>query len=309
MVPSTEMLIGIRVIQGIGSAMIFGTGVAIVTSVFPPGERGRALGIYLPRFILGFSIGPFLGGIMTDLLGWRSIFFVNVPIGIATILLILWKLKDERAECKGDNFDLTGSIIYGLAVLSVIYGFSVIPNLKGAALIAAGIIGMLIFALYEICIPSPALDISLLTKKRTFAFSYLSALINYSATYAVTFLLSLYLQYTKGFTPEYAGFILVVQPVVQAMISPIAGQLSDRVEPRIVASAGMALTAIGLFMLISFTEEISLLHLIFILLVLDAGYGFFSSPNINAIMSSVDKRFYGVASGMNGTMRLLGQML
>ncbi len=307
MVPSTEMLIGIRVIHCIGSAMIFGTGVAIVTSVFPPGERGRVLGIYTAVYI-GLSIDPFLGGIMTDLLGWRSIFFVNVPIGIITILLILWKLKDEWAECKGDNFDLTGSIIYDLAVLAVMYGFSVFPNLKGAALIAAGIIGMLIFALYEMLIPSPALEISLLTKNRTFAFSNLSALINYSATYAVTFLLSLYLQYTKGFTTEYAGFILVVQPVVQAMISPIAGQLS-REWSRIVASAGMALTAIGLFMLISLTEEISLLHLIFILLVHGAGYGFFSSPNTNAIMSSVDKRFYGVASGMNGTMRFLGQML
>jgi nitrate/nitrite transporter NarK len=134
------------------------------------------------------------------------------------------------AECKGDNFDLTGSIIYGLAVLAVMYGLLVIPDLKGAALIAAGIIGMLIFALYEMFIPSHALDISLLTKNRTFAFSNLSALINYSATYAVTFILSLYLQYTKGLTPEYAGFILVVQPVVQAMISPIAGQLSDRIE-------------------------------------------------------------------------------
>jgi MFS family permease len=170
MVPSTEMLIGIRVIQGIGSAMIFGTGVAIVTSVFPSGERERALGIYITTVYIGLSIGPFLGGIMTDLLGWRSIFFVNVPIGIATILLILWKLKDEWSECKGDNFDLTRSIIYGLAVLSVIYGFSVIPNLKDAALITAGIIGMLIFALYEMLIPSPALDIPLLTKKPNLCF-------------------------------------------------------------------------------------------------------------------------------------------
>jgi len=308
MVPSTEMLIGIRVIQGIGSAMIFGTGVAIVTSVFPPGERGRALGIYITAVYIGLSIGPFLGGVMTDLLGWRSIFFVNVPIGITTILLILWKLKDEWAECKGENFDLTGSIIYGLAVLAIIYGFSVIPDLKGAGLIAVGIIGMLIFAMYEMRIPSPVLDIFLLRKNRTFAFSNLSAFINYSATYAVTFLLSLYLQYTKGFTPEFAGFILVAQPVAQAMISPVAGQFSDRVDPRIVASAGMALTTIGLLLLVFLKEENSLLYLILSLLVLGTGYGIFSSPNTNAIMSSVDKRFYGVASGMNGTMRLLGQM-
>jgi EmrB/QacA subfamily drug resistance transporter len=309
MVSSTEMLIGIRVLQGIGGSMIFGTGVAIVTTVFPPGERGKALGIYITAVYIGLSIGPFLGGIMTQYLGWRSIFFINVPIGAAAILLILLKLKGEWAECRGDRFDLTGSIIYGAAVVAVMYGFSTLPDFKGVGFIAAGILGALIFALYEMRIPFPVLDIKLLTKNRIFALSNLAALINYSATYAVTFLLSLDLQYTKGFTPEYAGFVLVAQPVVQALVSPVAGRLSDRIEPRIVASAGMTLTAIGLFFLIFLTEETSLMYLVFTLLVLGAGFGLFSSPNTNAIMSSVDKRFYGVASGMNGTMRLLGQML
>jgi EmrB/QacA subfamily drug resistance transporter len=309
MVPSTKMFIGIRVIQGIGSAMIFGTGVAIVSSVFPPGERGKALGIYITAVYIGLSIGPFLGGLMTQYLGWRSIFFVNVPIGILAVFLILWKLKGEWAECRGERFDLIGSVIYGASVVAVMYGFSLLPDLKGAALLAVGVIGMLIFALYEIKIPSPVLDIALLTKNRIFAFSNLSALINYSATFAVTFLLSLYLQYAKGFTPQHAGTILVVQPIVMAIISPIAGRLSDRVEPRIVASAGMASTAVGLFLLIFLTEATSLWYLAFTLIVLGIGFGLFSSPNTNAIMSSVEKRFYGVASGMNGTMRLLGQML
>ncbi|MGB9939385.1 MFS transporter [Methanosarcina sp.] len=309
MVSSTEMLIGVRVIQGIGSAMIFGTGVAIVTSVFPPGERGKALGIYITAVYIGLSIGPLLGGAMTQYLGWRSIFFVNVPIGIITILLILWKIKGEWAECRGEKFDLTGSIIYGAAVVAVMYGFSVLPDFKGAALIAMGILGIIIFALYEMRIPSPVLDITLLTKNRIFAFSNLSALINYSATFAVTFLLSLDLQYTKGFTPGHAGSILIVQPIVMAMISPVAGRLSDRIEPRIVASAGMAFTALGLFLLIFLTETTPIWYLVVILIILGVGFGLFSSPNTNAIMSSVDRRFYGVASGMNGTMRLLGQML
>jgi EmrB/QacA subfamily drug resistance transporter len=309
MVSSTEMLIGVRVIQGIGSAMIFGTGVAIVTSVFPPGERGKALGIYITAVYIGLSIGPLLGGAMTQYLGWRSIFFVNVPIGITAILLILWKIKGEWAECRGEKFDLTGSVIYGASVVAVMYGFSVLPDLKGASLIAVGILGVIIFALYELRIPSPVLDITLLTKNRIFAFSNLSALINYSATFAVTFLLSLDLQYTKGFTPANAGSILIVQPIVMALISPVAGRLSDRVEPRIVASAGMAFTALGLFLLIFLTETTPVWYLVVILIVLGIGFGLFSSPNTNAIMSSVDKRFYGVASGMNGTMRLLGQML
>ena len=309
LVPSTEMLIAIRVLQGLGGSMIFGTGVAILTTVFPPGERGKALGIYITAVYIGLSIGPFLGGIITQYLGWRYIFFINVPIGGAAVLLILSKLKDEWAECRGDPFDFKGSIIYGAAVVAVMYGFSTLPDLKGVGFIAAGIFGAIIFALYEMRIPFPVLDIKLLTKNRIFAFSNLAALINYSATYAVTFLLSLDLQYTKGFTPEYAGFVLVAQPVVQAIVSPVAGRLSDRIEPRIVASAGMTLTAIGLFLLTFLTEKTSLMYLVCTLLVLGAGFGLFSSPNTNAIMSSVDKKFYGVASGMNGTMRLLGQML
>jgi EmrB/QacA subfamily drug resistance transporter len=309
MVPSTEMLIGIRVFQGLGSAMIFGTGVAIVTSAFPPGERGKALGIYITAVYLGLSAGPFLGGMMTQYLGWRSIFFVNVPIGIAVIILILWKLKGEWAECRGEKFDFIGSIIYGASIIAVMYGFSSLPDFKGGALIASGIVGMAFFALYEMRVPSPVLDIRLLSKNRIFAFSNLSALINYSATFAVTFLLSLDLQYTKGFTSGQAGIILIAQPVVQAIISPIAGKLSDKIEPRIVASAGMTLNAIGLFLLIFLNEATPLWYLVICLFVLGAGFGLFSSPNTNAIMSSVDKRFYGVASGINGTMRLLGQML
>lgn len=309
MVTSTEMFIGVRVIQGLGSAMIFGTGAAILTSVFPPGERGKALGIYITAVYLGLSLGPFLGGIMTQYLGWRSIFLVNVPIGIAAVLLILWKLKGEWAECKGEKFDLIGSVIYGIAIIAVMYGFSSLPDFKGAVLIVAGILGVILFALYEMKIPSPVLEIRLLTKNRIFALSNIAALINYSATFAVTFLLSLDLQYTKGFTPEHAGFILISQPVVQALISPISGRLSDRIEPQIVASVGMALTAVGLFFLSFLNETTPLYHLVLILLVLGAGFGLFSSPNTNAIMSSVEKKFYGVASGMNGTMRLLGQML
>jgi EmrB/QacA subfamily drug resistance transporter len=308
-VPTEGMLIGVRVVQGLGSAMIFGTGVAIVTSVFPPGERGTALGIYITAVYVGLSAGPFLGGIMTQHLGWRSIFLVNVPIGAIVIFLILWKLKGEWAECRGEKFDMAGSVIYGSAIIALMYGFSVLPEIKGAALIALGLFGAAIFALYEMRIPTPVLDIRLLTRNRVFALSNMSALINYSATYAVTFLLSLDLQYTKGFTPGHAGMILIAQPVMQAMISPIAGRLSDRIEPRLIASTGMGLTATGLLLLTFVTEATSLWYIIATLILLGIGFGLFSSPNTNVIMSSVNKRFYGVASGMNGTMRLLGQML
>jgi EmrB/QacA subfamily drug resistance transporter len=309
MVPSTGLLIAVRALQGFGGAMIFGTSIAILTSVFPPGERGKALGIYITSVYFGLTVGPFLGGVLTQYFGWRSIFFVNVPIGIITCLLIVWKLKGDWAECKGERFDLYGSVIYAGALVCVMYGFSLVPDVTGILLVGAGCLIGIIFVLYEMRIPAPVLDMRLVTKNRVFAFSNLAALISYSATFAVTFLLSLDLQYTKDFSPEHAGLILIVQPAVMALVSPVAGRLSDRIDPQIVASGGMAFSAIGLFLLVFLVESTPLWYLVICLVVLGIGLGMFTSPNTNAIMSSVEKRYYGVASGMNGTMRLLGQML
>ena len=307
--PSTNWIIAIRVIQGLGGGMIYGTTVAILSSVFPPGERGKVLGIYITAVYFGLSLGPFLGGALTQYFGWRSIFFVNVPIGIMAILLVIWKLKGEWAECQSERFDLTGSVIYGLSIVAIMYGLSAATEGSGFTFLFIGIVAAIVFVLYERRIAYPVLDMKLLTENRIFAFSNIAALINYSATYAVTFLLCLDLQYTKNFSPEHAGLILIIQPAVQAIVSPIAGKLSDRIEPAIVASAGMALTAAGLVLLIFLTETTSMGYLVICLIVLGAGFGLFSSPNTNAIMSSVEKRHYGVASGMVGTMRLLGQML
>ncbi|MFH0966121.1 MAG: MFS transporter [Methanobacteriota archaeon] len=309
MVPSTGMLILIRVLQGIGSAMIFGTGVALLTGIFPPGERGKVLGIYITSVYFGLSVGPFLGGILTDHLGWRSIFMINVPIGILAILLIIWKLNGEWAECQGERFDRIGSVIYGCSLIAVMYGFSLLPTFTGEILIGTGIILGIAFAMYESRISFPVLDLHLFSGNRIFLFSNMAALINYSATYAITFLLSLDLQYTKGFTPEHAGFILIAQPVVMAIFSPLSGRLSDRIEPGRVASAGMALTTLGLFLLIFLTDITPVWYVIISLIILGTGFGFFTSPNTNAVMSSVEKRYYGVASGTLATMRLLGQML
>jgi len=307
--PDAMTLIIARALQGLGGSMIFGTAVAILTSVFPANERGKALGYNLASTYLGLSLGPVFGGILTHQLGWRSVFVTSVIFSCILIFIVIWKLRAEWAEAKGEKFDLFGSIIYMLGLLGIMYGFTILPSVLGIILLSSGIILIFVFLKLQQKVRFPILELSNFKRNTVFIFSNVAAFINYSATFAVTFLLSLDMQYTKGFTPEYAGIILVVQPVVQAMISPIAGKLSDRVESRIVASVGMALTAIGLFGLIFLTEETSLWHLVFIQLVLGVGFGLFSSPNTNAIMGSVDKRFYGVASGMNGTMRLLGQML
>ncbi|MCE5248727.1 MFS transporter [bacterium] len=306
---SPAFLIVFRVMQGIGGAMIFGTGVAIITSVFSPGERGKALGFNVAAVYLGLSLGPFLGGFITGHLGWRSIFFLNAVIGLLVGVLIVWKLEGEWAEAKGESFDWGGSVIFGCSLAALMYGFSRLPAAYGGWLILASCGGIAGFIIWELKVKSPVLPMNLFFRNRVFAFSNLAALINYSATSAVGFLMSLYLQYVKGLRPQEAGLILVSQPLVQAVFSPLAGRLSDRIESRIIASAGMTVTVMGLVLLTFLDATTTLTYIGACLVVLGFGFALFSSPNTNAIMSSVDKRFYGVASATVGTMRLTGQML
>ncbi|MDD1693795.1 MAG: MFS transporter, partial [Methanoregula sp.] len=271
MVPTTELLILVRIIQGFGGAMIYGTGIAILTSVFPPQERGKALGIYITAVYFGLTLGPFLGGLLTEYFGWRSIFFVNVPLGILACILIIGRLDGEWAECAGERFDLTGSLIYAAALVALMYGFSLVPDSTGIVLVLAGIAAMVLFGLFEMKVATPVLDMRLLTRNRVFAFSNLAALINYSATFAVTFLLSLDLQYTRGFSPEQAGIILLVQPAVMACVSPVAGRLSDRIDSQIVASAGMGLTATSLLLLSFISASTTLAYIIACLVICGVG--------------------------------------
>jgi EmrB/QacA subfamily drug resistance transporter len=306
---SPAMIISLRVVQGMGGALIFGTAVAILTSVTPPNERGKALGIYTTAVYLGLSMGPFIGGFLTSTFGWRSIFLVNVPLGILVLATIRTKLEGEWADARGETFDISGALLYGLALVCVMNGFSRLPDMSGLALVIAGTVFIAVFIWWEERTPQPLLKLSLLVKNRVFAFSNLAALINYSATFSVTFFLSFYLQYIRGLTPAAAGTILVIQPVVQAIFSSYAGKLSDRIEPGKIASMGMAMTACGLFLLSLISADTHFAFLIGTLVLLGLGFAFFSSPNTNAVMSSVKKHEYGVASGILGTMRLVGQML
>jgi EmrB/QacA subfamily drug resistance transporter len=306
--PSASVLIALRVLQGMGAAMIFGTGVAILTSVFPASERGKALGINVAAVYLGLSLGPFFGGVLTEQLGWRSIFFVNVPLGCFVIALTLWKLKGEWAEARGEQFDGIGSILYSLTLVAIMYGFSQLLSTMGIWFILVGMVGLGGFLAWEMKQESPVFDIRLFKSNKIFMFSNLAALINYSATFAVAFLLSLYLQYVKGYSPQWAGFVIVIQPFVQAIFAPFAGWLSDRIEPQIVASGGMAMTTVGLFLCTFLTKTTDIGFIVVFLIVLGTGFGMFSSPNTNAVMGSVTRRFYGVASATVATMRLIGMM-
>jgi len=307
--PSASFLVLFRVLQGVGSAMIFATGIAILTSVFPPQQRGRILGINVAAVYLGLSLGPFLGGLLTEHLTWRAVFLAHIPLGVVIMGLLLWKVKPEWAEARGEPFDLVGSLVYAAAVTGLVYGVSLLPDLKSIGIILFGFLGLLGFVAWESKHEKPVFDLRLFRTNRVFAFSNLAALINYSATFAVTFLLSLYLQQVKGFSPQAAGLILVSQPLVMALLSPMAGRLSDKIEPRIVASLGMVLTSIGLFLFIFLERESSLEAIIARLVILGVGFALFSSPNTNAIMGSVERKFYGVASGSVSTMRVLGMMV
>jgi len=309
MASSGVMLIALRVLQGVGVAMFVGTGVALLTSAFPAAERGKVLGINAAAVYAGLSLGPVLGGVVTEHLGWRSIFFLTVPPGLAIIGLVLWKMRGAWTGAKGERFDFAGSAIYSLALVALIYGFTLLPDMPGVWLVVGGVIGLVAFARWESRIRSPVLDLNLFRHSRAFTFSGLAALLEYSPVLAVSFLISLYLQYVKGFDPGSAGLVLVVMPAASAIVAPLAGRLSDRIEPRIIASAGMALTAIGVAIFAFLNEKTPLELIIGNLVLVGFGQALFSSPNTNAIMSSAPKTAYGVASAIVATMRQIGFVL
>ncbi len=307
--PHAGIFLLARVLQGMGGAMIFGTSVAILTSVFPPQRRGWVLGINVAATYSGLSMGPFIGGLLTQSFGWRSVFLINVPLGLLVLAAIWLKMRRDWAECRGETFDWKGSLGYSLMLIAFMLGFTWLPGWRGAAMLLLAAAAFPLFMRWETRILHPIFQARLVRGNTVFAFSNLAALVNYSATFAISFLLSLYLQYIKGFTPRTAGLVLIVQPVVMALFSPVAGRLSDRLEPRVVASLGMGLCAAGLFAFIWLGETSGLGFIVAALVLVGFGFALFSSPNTNAIMGSVEKKYYGVAASTLGTMRMVGQML
>jgi MFS family permease len=291
--------------------MIASTVMAMVTIVFPAKERGRAIGIYVSSVYAWLSVSPLLGGLLTEytLIGWRSIFLFNIPFALIMLALLTWKVKGEWSECGGEKFDYTGSAIWGLALLSVIYGFSLLPEISGIIIALAGAVGVLLFLWWENRIHSPVLDVRAFRSNRPFITANLASIITYSTTTAIAFMINLYLQYIKGLSPDQAGLILILQPIVQTAIAPFTGRLSDKIESRIVASAGMMLLAAGLILFAFLNENTPLAQIFVALVIVGAGFGLFVPPNTNAIMSSVQPRYYAVASSLTSTMRTVGQTL
>ncbi|MGA9111061.1 MAG: MFS transporter [Smithella sp.] len=306
--PSQFFLISARVLQGIGGAMIFSTGTALLISAYPPEERGKIIGINTAAVYIGLTIGPFIGGLLTEHFGWRYIFLFTAILGLIIIIIVNSTIKEDWSGTNSEGFDFTGSLIYGIALFALMYGFSQLPSFNAGFLIGIGITFLALFIFQQLKSPFPLVDIHLFLNNKVFAFSNLAALINYCATFAVTFLLSLYLQHIKMLTPSHTGIILIAAPVVQAFLSPLAGKLSDRFEPQVISSIGMTLTVTGLIPLIYLSSKTSVDYILFCLVLLGIGFALFSSPNVNATMSSVQKKYFGVASATLGTMRLIGQM-
>jgi len=302
------MLILLRVIQGLGAAMTLTSSAPILVSVFPPAERGKVLGLNVASVYLGLSMGPFIGGFLTQHFGWRSIFLFCVPLGITTIVLVFFKLKTNLISRIPGKIDHIGAIYYSAGLISIVYSSSNLNKSFGWPLLLIGILFLILFVIRCKRSPHPIFEITLFTRNRLFAFSNIAALINYCATFSLVFLMSLFLQKIKGFTPQQAGAILVAQPLMMTILSPFAGKLSDKIEPRKLATAGMLISSIGLFMLAFIDQQTSVYMIVSILIILGIGFGVFSSPNMNTIMSSVDKKQLGIASGTSSTMRVVGQM-
>jgi len=304
-----ESFIGFRFIQGCGGAMISGTSVAILSSVFPAANRGRAMGIIVGCVYLGLSLGPVLSGFMVTHLGWRWIFYLGVLVELFCLCLTVLKLKGEWAEARGERFDYVGTFLYIGSLFFLIYG--TLNQKEGGiylVFMSSGVLGFLIFLAFEYRCSSPILDVGLVIRNRVFAFSNLATLINYAASFGIAFFFSLYLQVVRGYSPQSAGWILIIQPVFQAALSPFFGRLADRVSPAGLATCGMALCTLSLGLASQVHAGTPMRVIMGMLALMGIGFSLFSSPNTTTVMGSVPAKNFGIASSFLATMRTMGML-
>lgn len=306
--PNGASLLLARVSQGAGAALIFSTSSPLVATAFPPEQRGKALGISIAAVYLGLSAGPFLGGLLSHLCGWRTLFQLNALGMLAAAAVGHRMIVPDPAPSPG-RIDLAGSSLCAAAVVCGMLGLTWISTPKGLPLLLLGALLLAWFLTFELRAASPLLPVTDFRRNRVFLFSNLASMINYSSTFAISFFLSLYLQYVKGYTPDIAGLALMAQPLVQSLFSPAAGRLSDRYNPRLPASAGMALIAAALLVFALYPGVMPIGVIIILLVILGLGFALFSSPNTNAILGSVARQQLGIASSVMGMTRMLGQAI
>lgn len=309
MSPNIYWLIACRVLQGVGAAQTMGTGMAIITGVFPKETRGAALGYAATTLYIGLTTGPLLGGFFTDNFGWRSVFLFHLPFAITVAVLTLWKLKgDWKSEVK-PIFDWVGALTFAGWAITVLLGLSAMPSWNGVALLLVSLCLGIIFFYHQSRVESPLVRVTAVRANRVFSYSLISAFLLYSATFPITFLLSLYLQYIKGVSPTIAGQMLIVQAVMMACLSPITGKLSDRYEPRLLTTFGCFCVAVGFALLLRIGFDTPNYYVVVSQICFGLGFGFFTTPNNNAALGSLTKAGLGIASAILNLSRTLGNMI
>ncbi|WP_084145909.1 MFS transporter [Anaerovorax odorimutans] len=304
---SIKILLLFRIVQGIGAAMIFSTNTAVLISAFPSEKRGKVLGYSIASTYIGLSAGPVIGGMLNHHFGWRSIFTVTFLISITVFIIAIKYLPKSIKDASGQGIDFLGNILYMTMIVTIMYGFSSFTSVWFAKyLIISGVVLFILFVMHELKTKYPIIEVRLFAHNISYTFSNIAALLNYGATFALGYLLSIYLQLIMGFDSQISGLILISQPLLMAVLSPYAGKLSDKISPFKLASFGMALCALGLFSFIFISKDYPLWLIIVNLIVMGVGFAFFSSPNTNAVMACVEKENYGVASSILATMRSIG---
>lgn len=304
-----ELFIGQRFLQGMSAAILLSCSMALVVSVFPAAMRGWVLGVVSGFTFAGMTLGPMLGGFVTSHLGWRWVFLLAAAPGAAACLWGYTRMRGEWREENGAGMDWLGGAEYAVSVALVMLGASYLGDRPGTGggMILLGAAGLALFVARERRIASPLLDVSLFTSSRVFSLSCLATMGVYAATMGVMFFMSLYLQVAKGLSPDQTGFVLLVQPLMQTLVSPAAGRRADRSSPQLLANVGMASCTAGLLLAAcTLGPDTPLWVLVTALALIGLGVGIFITPNTVVILSGVDSRRYGMASGIVGTMRTTG---
>ena len=308
LVTSSEQFLLCRLILGISLSFFNVTSMAMVVSAFRPEERGKALGITITGVYIALSLAPVLGGILNYHLGWRSVVLFGVPFLLVILALLFTKVDEEWITFGGIPLDVKGSVAYGIGMVLFIYGFTILNTSLGVILTVLGVIVLIIFGLIELREAHPVFDIRFF-KNRKFLSANFASLCAYLATFAVTTILNYHLQYIKGMDSQTAGIILLAAPLCQVILAPIAGRLSDKYVPQVLAAIGMSLGTISLLLFSFLNEATSIEFLIVSMIIYGIGFVLFSPPNTNVIMSSVPPKDTSVASAAVATMRTVGQAM
>ncbi|MGX8693902.1 MAG: MFS transporter [Methanobrevibacter sp.] len=305
---STESFLLFRIVQGAGMAFLNVSAMAMVVHAVKPQNRGKALGFTVTGVYLATSLSPVICGFLVHNFGWRSIFYFVIPFLVLCILLLTFKITDEWKTYEKDKIDKVGSIIYGLSILTFIYGFTTLTTTTGLILTILGLLLLIGFGAFELRQKSPVFNVNLFKNKK-FTSSNIAALCSYIAIMVVTTILNYHFQYVRGWNAQMAGLILIITPIIMALMAPNAGKLSDRIHPQKLAALGMGIATIALLIL-TFLNGDTPLYLVVIAMILQGiGMGLFSSPNMNAIMSSVPPKDAPTASASQATMRTIGQTM